>query len=214
MCSSAATARRPGSRSTRSRSPARIRPVNQYHGWFGIRMSEWQGKSVLEVSNDGTDSYFLYGDGTFTLPANPADIPATMGCIQYPSSRFCIPILRWTQTSSVTADGKTVTLTATLDKPAPTNLHIGLLLGGTAQSPSDYTLQTPDLFIASGQTSGNVIINIAKKSGSAPPDTITVQLKAPLGDHSAIDPNDSCVVAMRVSPPPIRCASAPPYSTP
>jgi hypothetical protein len=176
--------------------------VNQYHGWFGIRMAEWQGKSVLEVSNDGTDSYFLYGDGTFTLPANPADIPAAMGCIQNPSSRFCIPILRWTQASSVTADGKTVTLTATLDKPAPTNLHIGLLLGGTAQSPSDYTLQTPDLFIASGQTSGNVIINVAKKSGSEPPETITVQLKAPLGDHSAIDPNDPCVVAMAGEPAP------------
>jgi cysteine-rich repeat protein len=176
--------------------------VNGYNGWFGIRMAEWQGKSVLEISNDGTNSYFLYGDPPFTLPANPANIPAAMGCTTNPSSRFCIPALRWSAASSVTADGRTINVTGTLDKPAPSNLHIGLILGGTAQSPSDYSLQTPDLFIASGQTSGNVTINVADNSNTEAPETITIQLKAPIGDHSALDPNDPCVTAMVGEPAP------------
>lgn len=174
--------------------------VNPYHGWFGIRMAEFQGKSALEVSNDGTDTYVLYGDGTFTIPTDPANLPTAMGCNTTPPSRWCIPTIRWSAATSDTPGGQTITIPATLDRPAATDVHIALQLGGTAQAGSDYTLQTPDLFIQHGKTSGNVVINVIRNLDTAK--TITLLMKAPLGDHSAIAPNDACIAAMAGEPPP------------
>lgn len=72
-----------------------------------------------------------------------------------------------------------VTLTATLDAPAASDLQIPFSIGGTATENADYTLAASPLTIAAGQTTGSITVTLIDDTVVEPADeTVVVQLQS------------------------------------
>lgn len=167
-------------------------------GSSGIRMAEYDGRSVVEISNDGTNTYFEVGDpSTFTLPADPAVILDQLGCAGAPPwPRFCLPTVAWDDSGSVTREDNTVVVYASVDEAPTQAISIPVIVGGTADS-ADHDLPVKTyLTIPAGSFTGTVSFTVHDNPGSATesPETVTLRLHAPPpeGDPAETDPvNDA-----------------------
>jgi hypothetical protein len=143
---------------------------------YGCRIAAYNGKPVMEFSNDGTNTYFQLND-TFTIPSDTSGIPA-----------MNLPTIRWDAAAQTVSEGVgTVTVTATLDKPAPAQVVVPVVVGGTATYPQDHNLTgAQTITIASGASSGNFSFNVVNDSANEGPETVTLRLDGPLNAPNSV----------------------------
>ena len=75
--------------------------------------------------------------------------------------------------------GNPVTVTATLDNPAPANgMTVTLTPGGTATLDTDYTLSSTTITLAAGETAGTVTITVTDDAEDDDGETIVIDAES------------------------------------
>jgi hypothetical protein len=121
------------------------------HRSSGGRLAVYNGKPVLEFSNDGTETY--YGlDNEFTIPDLAGSVPAPL------------PRVKLTQpTQWIYNDQSTLTVVAALDSVASSNVDVLLNVTGTAAAIAyiNHNFANPTvLTIPQGSLTGSITFNV------------------------------------------------------
>lgn len=162
-----------------------LETISNYHGWFGMRLAKYDGKTVLEISNDGTDSYFRSGDGIVTLPDTPLALSMANGCDATPSSPKCWPTAQWHLKSSTAQKGETHQVYVQLDKPAPHEITLVVDVQGEQIDVVSNTVT-----IAAGAQVAPFDIFVHSTPRSPEMDKISLRIETPIGDRTYVNPND------------------------
>ena len=90
-----------------------------------------------------------------------------------------VTMLTLSAASATAEGGNPVTVTATLDNPAPaTGMTVTLTTGGTATLDTDYTLSSTTITLAEGETAGTVTITVTDDAEDDAGETIVIDAES------------------------------------
>ena len=143
--------------------------------WMPARHGAWFAERVIQVKLE-------YG-----LSIDPAERDALEALLAGGGAQLnCVDADEPTPTMlTLSADpapaegGNPVTVTATLDNPAPANgMTVTLTTGGTATLDTDYTLSSTTITLAEGETAGTVTITVTDDAEDDAGETIVIDAES------------------------------------
>ena len=143
--------------------------------WMPARHGAWFAERVIQVKLE-------YG-----LSVDPAERDALEALLAGGGAQLnCVDAVAPTPTmltlsaaSTPAEGGNPVTVTATLDSPAPaTGLTVTLTTGGTATLDTDYTLSSTTITLAAGETAGTVTITVTDDAEDDAGETIVIDAES------------------------------------
>ena len=134
-------------------------PAGSTFNSAGVRVTVYNNRPVLEVSNDGSDTYHFLND-QFSIPADVSGVPSAEPRIEFTDS------INW-----VFNDQSALTLVARLNRTSTSDVNVALKITGTAAGMSyinnDFSNPTI-LTIPAGSLTGSITFNLG---GSFPSGT-------------------------------------------
>ena len=143
--------------------------------WMPARHGAWFAERVIQVK-------LAYG-----LSVDPAERDALEALLAGGGAQLnCVdavaptPTMLTLSTASAPAEGgNPVTVTATLDNPAPANgTTVTLTTGGTATLDTDYTLSSTTITLAAGETAGTATITVTDDAEDDDGETIVIDAES------------------------------------
>ena len=143
--------------------------------WMPARHGAWFAERVIQVK-------LAYG-----LSIDPAERDALEALLAGGGAQLnCVDAVAPTPTmltlsaaSAPIEGGNPVTVTATLDNPAPANgTTVTLTTGGTATRDTDYTLSSTTITLAAGETAGTVTITVTDDAEDDAGETIVIDAES------------------------------------
>ena len=143
--------------------------------WMPARHGAWFAERVIQVKLE-------YG-----LSVDPAERDALEALLMGGGAQLnCVDAVAPTPTmltlsaaSAPAEGGNPVTVTATLDNPAPANgTTVTLTTGGTATLDTDYTLSSTTITLAAGETAGTVTITVTDDAEDDDGETIVIDAES------------------------------------
>ena len=143
--------------------------------WMPARHGAWFAERVIQVKLE----YGLSVDSAErdALEALLAGGGAQLNCVDAVAPT---PTMLTLSAASAPAEGgNPVTVTATLDNPAPANgMTVTLTTGGTATLDTDYTLSSTTITLADGETAGTVTITVTDDAEDDDGETIVIDAES------------------------------------
>ena len=143
--------------------------------WMPARHGAWFAERVIQVKLE----YGLSVDSAErdALEALLAGGGAQLNCVDVVAPT---PTMLTLSAASAPAEGgNPVTVTATLDNPAPANgMTVTLTPGGTATLDTDYTLSSTTITLAAGETAGTVTITVTDDAEDDDGETIVIDAES------------------------------------
>ena len=124
---------------------------------IGARTTVFDNRPVLEISNDGSDTYHVLDD-VFSIPATVSGVPSPKPRIEFTTAQ-----------QTVYNDQQNLKLTAKLDHTSASAVNVSLKLSGTSAATSFIQFPNPAIItIPAGSLTGSIQMNV---SGTFPAET-------------------------------------------
>jgi hypothetical protein len=149
------------------------------------------GEIVLTLTPDQIDE----GDETIVVTLGTPTDATLGGSTTFTATLINAPVVSFTTSSlSVGEDGGEVTVTAQLSTVSSLPITLPLLVTGTAEDGTDYTLSGSSITIMPGELTGSVTLSVNEDSLYEANETVVVALDTPL--NAVVGTPASCTVTI------------------